>query len=122
MNSMDTSAYKIFKVGRELGFEIVILVRKGTYRGDIDHSGSTLDCELGHQALNGDFCVEDNDGTLIPYRIPDLDGTPNTFVLGDNTFDLANGHCFILTADYQAEQLLARSEDEAFRLLIRDKP
>jgi hypothetical protein len=114
---MEISALKIFKVGKELGYELVIFVPKDTYRGDTQHCGAQLNDELGHQALDGDFRVEDNDGTMITYRIPDLDGTPNTFVLGDNTFDLAKGLCFVLTSDYQAEQLPVRSEGEALRLL-----
>ena len=114
---MANSAFKIFKVGKELGYELIIFVHKDTYRGDIEHNGAQLDVGLGHQALDGDFRVEDNDGTLIAYRLPDLDGTPNTFVLGDNTFDLAKGHCFVLTPDYQAEQLPVRSEREALRIL-----
>jgi hypothetical protein len=114
---MDNSAFKIFKIGNELGYELVIFIHEDTYRGDIENCGARLDNELGHQALNGDFRVEDNDGTLIAYRIPDLDGTPNTFVLGDKTFDLAKGHCFVLTPDCQAEQLSVRSEGEALRIL-----
>jgi hypothetical protein len=115
--AMDNSVFKIFKIGKELGYELVIFVHEDTYRGHIENSGAQIDNELGHQSLNGDFWVEDNDGTLIPYRIPDLDGTPNTFVLGDKTFDLAKGHYFVLTPDYQAEQLPVRSEAEALRLL-----
>ncbi|HEX3147799.1 MAG TPA: hypothetical protein VHR66_06920, partial [Gemmataceae bacterium] len=88
------------------------------YRGEIEYSGAQLDSELGHQALNGDFRVEENDGTLIPYRIPDLDGTPDTFVLGNNTFDLTKGHCFVLTPDYQARQHPVRSEEDALKILF----
>ncbi|HEV3437609.1 MAG TPA: hypothetical protein VG122_09620 [Gemmata sp.] len=114
---MDISDFKIFCIGKELGYELLVFVHKDTYDGDIEDSGAHLNNELGHQALDGDFCVEDNDGTLISYRIPDLAGTANTFVLGDNTFDLARGHCFVLTPDYQAEQLPVKSKDEALKIL-----
>ena len=118
-NAMAQPEFKIITIGMELGYELFIFVRRNTFRGDIEDWGSQLNNGLGHQALDGDFRVEDNDGTLIAYRIPDLAGTPNTFVPGDNTFDLANGHCFVLTPDYQAKQLSARTEAEALTLLTR---
>jgi len=114
---MDKSDFKIFYIGKELGYELLIFVHKDTFDGDVEDSGAQLDDGLGHQALDGDFSVEDNDGTLISYRIPDLAGTANTFVLGDNTFDLARGLCFLLTRDYQAEQLPVKSKGEALKIL-----
>ncbi len=114
---MDNGAIMIFKVGKELGDEIVILLHKGTYLGNVEHSANQLENGMEHPALDGEFRVDENDGTLIPYRIPDLDGTPNTLVLGDNIFDLANGRCFVFTPDYQAKQLPVRSEEEALKLL-----
>ena len=114
---MDRSVFKIFTIGKELGYELVVFVHQDTYRGAVENLGAQLNDGLGHQALDGDFCVEDNDGTMIPYRIPDLAGTPNTFVLGDSTFDLAQGHCFVLTPDYQAKQLPVQSEAEALKIL-----
>lgn len=102
---MTNSAIQCFTIGAEMNVELYIFVKPGTFSGGVEDWGASLNNGLGHEALDGDFCVDENDGTMISYRLPDLSGTPGTFVLGDDTFNLNNGKCFVLTSEYEAQQL-----------------
>ncbi len=108
-----------FQIGSEVGVEIFVFVKPKTYSGGVENAGASVNHGLGHEALDGDFCVEDNDGTMVSYRIPDMAETPGTFVLGDNTFKLENGTCFVLTPDYEAEQLPFHSKEDALAYLSK---
>ncbi len=114
---MTHSDFTVFTIGKQLDETIHILIRRGTFSGDVHFPSLRLNNGLGHLALDGDICVDENDGTMIAVRLPDLAGTPGTFVLGEDTFDLAAGRCFILADDYQATQIPHDSLDDAFRYL-----
>ena len=94
----------IFTVGTKIGDPIHIIALAGTYE-DIENEGSSLNTGAGHEAEDGDLLVEENDGTMIAYRIPDLSGTTGTAIVGDQSFDLSRGRCFILTPEYSAKQV-----------------
>lgn len=102
-----------FKIGSELGVEVYVFVKPGTFSGAVENAGASINHGLGHEALDGDFNVEDNDGTMIAYRIPDMAGTPGTVVLGERTFKIEDGNCFVLTSDYEADQIPCHSKEEA---------
>ena len=115
---MNPSDVQCFQIGSELDLEIFVFAKTGTYSGNVENLGAAINNGLGHEALDGDFCVNDNDGTMISYRLPDLSGTPGTFLLGDGSFKLENGMCFVLTADYEAEQLPFTTKAEALAYLL----
>ena len=50
-----------FQIGSEVGVEIFVFVRPNTYSGAVENAGTSVNHGLGHEALDGDFCVEDND-------------------------------------------------------------
>lgn len=110
---MTEQSIQCFQVGSELRVEVFVFVKPGTFSGAVENEGASVNHGLGHEALDGDFQVEDNDGTMIAYRIPDMAGTPGTFVLGESTFKLEDGNCFVLTPDYEAEQLPCHTKEEA---------
>ncbi|WP_145264145.1 hypothetical protein [Calycomorphotria hydatis] len=107
----------ILTVGIEIGEPIHIIVLEDTFSGKIENLGSTLNTGLGHQAVDGDLLVDENDGTLITYRVPDLSGTPKTAIVGEKSFDLSKGRCFVLGEDYQATQMESSDPEEAISLL-----
>ncbi|TWT80615.1 hypothetical protein CA13_20600 [Planctomycetes bacterium CA13] len=115
---MTTSPIQCFQIGSEMSVEIFVFVVLGTYSGTVENSGASINHGLGHKALDGDLCVEDNDGTMISYRIPDMSGTLGTFVLGEKSFRLDDGKCFVLTPDYEAEQLPFHTREEALAYLL----
>ena len=96
---------RVFRVGGKIGTPICIIALPGTFEGNIEDEGSSLNDGAGHHAEDGDLCIEDNDGTLIAYRIPDLSGAPGTAIVGEQSFNLSNGRCFVLTSDYEAIQV-----------------
>jgi hypothetical protein len=112
-STMTEQSIQCFQVGSELRVEVFVFVKPGTFSGAVENEGASVNHGLGHEALDGDFQVEDNDGTMIAYRIPDMAGTPGTFVLGESTFKLEDGNCFVLTPDYEAEQLPCHTKEEA---------
>lgn len=116
---MNISDIQCFKLGAEMNLELFIFVLPGTYTGAVEDCGASLNNGLGHDALDGDFCVDENDGTVISYRVPDLSGTPGSFLLGENTFKLENGMCFVLTSEYEAEQLPYTTKDDALAHLAQ---
>ncbi|KAA1256839.1 hypothetical protein LF1_57970 [Rubripirellula obstinata] len=105
----------VFTIGTQLDETIHILLRSGTFTGDVDLPDLRFNTGLGHPALDGDICVDENGGMMIAVRLPDLDGKPGTFVLGDRTFNLVAGRCFLLTKDYQAIQLPHDVLEDAYR-------
>ena len=107
---------RIFSVGEKIGEPIYIIALAGTYDSEISDEGSSLGDGAGHQAEDGDLIVDENDGTLISYRVPDLSGASNTAIVGENSFDLSQGRCFILTNDYSAIQIASSNPDDAIAL------
>ena len=116
---MNASDIQCFNLGAELNLELFIFVLPATYTGDVEDCGASLNNGLGHEALDGDFCVDENDGTMISYRVPDLSGTPGSFLLGENTFKLENGTCFVLTSNYEAKQLPFKTKGDALAHLAQ---
>lgn len=100
-----------------MNLALFVFVQPGTFSGRVENCGASLNHGLGHVALDGDICVDENGGTMIAYRIPDLIGTPGTFVLGENTFHLDNGKCFVLASEYGAQQLPFDDRDDALAYL-----
>ena len=94
----------IFTVGKKIGDPIHIIALANTYEG-LDDQGSSLNSGAGHEAEDGDLLVDENDGTMIAYRVPDLSGESGTAIVGDQSFDLSLGRCFILTPEYSAIQV-----------------
>lgn len=114
------SDFTVFTLGEELNETIHVLLRAGTFTGDVEFPPPGLNHGLGHPALSSDFLVDEEGGVTIAVRLPDLSGEPGTFVLGDRTFDLSAGRCFILTSDWQARQIPAQTLDDAFQSLETD--
>ncbi len=95
----------IFQAGNRIGTPIYIIALEDTFTGDIQDLGSSVNNGAGHEAEDGDLCIDDNGGTMIAYRIPDLSGTPGTAIVGEQSFNLSSGRCFVLTPDYRAVQI-----------------
>lgn len=104
---------RIFRVGDKIGTPIHIIALQGTFDGDIEDEGSSVNNGAGHNAEDGDLRIEDNEGTMIAYRIPDLSGEPGTAIVGEQSFDLSNGKCFVLAADYAVVQIPDDDPDAA---------
>ncbi|WP_068136348.1 hypothetical protein [Roseimaritima ulvae] len=114
---MSRSDFTVFTLGEELNETIHVLLRAGTFVGDIEFPPPTLNTGLGHPALDSDFLVDDEGGVAIAVRLPDLSGKTGTMILGDRSFNLSAGRVFLLTSDWQADQLPAQTLDEGFRHL-----
>ncbi|WP_442511781.1 hypothetical protein SH528x_003524 [Novipirellula sp. SH528] len=111
------SDFTVYTLGEELNETVHVLLRNGTFSGDVDFPSPTLNDGLGHPALDSDFFVDDEGGVTISVRLPDMSGKPGTFVLGDRSFELFAGRCFILTPDWQGDQIPAQTLDDAFQYL-----
>jgi hypothetical protein len=117
---MSRSDFTVFTFGEELNETIHVLLRAGTFAGGIEFPRPTLNHGLGHPALGSDFLVDEEGGITIAVRLPDLSGEPGTFTLGDRSFNLSEGRVFLLTSDWQADQLPSQTLDEGFRHLQED--
>ena len=114
------SDFAVFTLGEELNETAHVLLRQGTFKGDVEFPTPTLNDGLGHPALDGDFLVDEEGGVTIAVRLPDLSGKPGTFLLGDQCFELSSGRCFILRSDWQGDQIPAQTLDDAFRYLEKN--
>jgi hypothetical protein len=115
--AMPRSGFTVFTLGEELNETVHVLLPAGTFAGSVELPFPTLNNGLGHPALDSEFLVEDEGGVTIAVRLPDLSGEPGTFILGDRSFKLSEGRCFVLRSDWQADQLPAHTIDDAFEYL-----